>query len=178
VRELASTPSSAVAVPAVLRSLVLLAATVSAGLGAGAFALYAHTVMPGLGATDDRTFVAAFQALDRAILNPWFLGGSFVGTLVLGGAAGVLGLGRPELPWIAAAVALHLVVVVITFAVHLPLNDALKAAGPTADPAVVRAAFDEARWRSANLARTAASLLAFVLLAWALVVQARASGGR
>jgi uncharacterized membrane protein len=40
---------------------------------AGVFWLYDHTIMPGLGKTDDRTFVGAFQAFDRAIINPWFL---------------------------------------------------------------------------------------------------------
>jgi uncharacterized membrane protein len=92
--------------------------------------------------------------------------------------AGGLGLGRPELPWIAAAVVLSVLVMVITIVVHLPLNDALKAAGPPdsiADLAAVRAAFDEARWRSWNLVRTALAVLAFGLLAWALVVQARNS---
>lgn len=136
--------------------------------------IYAHTIMPGLATVDDRTFVGAFQALDRAILNPWFLGGSFLGTAVLGVAAGVLGRGRPELVWIAAAVALHLVVVAITVVVHLPLNDALEAAAPTADPAAVRAAFDETRWRGWNLVRTTAAVLEFALLAGALVVQGRA----
>ena len=159
----------------VLRMFCLLAATLSAGLGAGVFALYAHTIMPGLAGTDDRTFVGAFGALDRSILNPWFIGGSFFGTLALAALAGGLSLGRPELPWIAAAVLLHVLVVVITVVVHLPLNDGLKAAGPPediSDLAAVRAAFDEARWRSWNLVRTALSVLTFGLLAWALVVQA------
>jgi uncharacterized membrane protein len=45
----------------------------AAGLMAGVFWLCAHTIMPGLGKTDDRTFVGAFQAFDRAIIDPWFL---------------------------------------------------------------------------------------------------------
>jgi uncharacterized membrane protein len=157
----------------VLRTAVLVAATVSMGLGAGVFALYAHTVMPALARTDDRTFVGAFQAMDRAILNPWFLGGSFFGVLVLGVVAGVLSIGRPEFPSIAAAMLLYTAVVVITVAVHVPRNDALKAAGPPdaiADLAAVRAAFDEARWTAWNLVRTMLSVAAFALLAWALVV--------
>ena len=65
----------------VLRAVSLLAATVSMGLVAGVFGLYAHTIVPGLARTDDRTFVGAFQSIDRAILNPWFLGGGFIGAL-------------------------------------------------------------------------------------------------
>jgi uncharacterized membrane protein len=163
----------------VLRTAVLLAATVSMGLGAGVFALYAHTIMPALARTDDRTFVRAFQALDRAILNPWFLGGSFAGALVLGVVAGVLSVGRPEFPWIAAAMLLYGAVVVITIAVNVPRNDGLKAAGPLdaiIDLAAVRAAFDEARWAAWNRVRTALSVAAFTLLAWALVVTGAHAG--
>jgi uncharacterized membrane protein len=162
----------------VLRTLSLLAATVSTGLGAGVFLLYAHTVMPGLGVTDDRTFVVAFQSMDRAILNVWFVGGSFLGALVFGVVASALSMGRPELPWIAAAVVLWGIAVVITFAVNVPLNEALEAAGPPdgiTDVAAARAAFDEARWRVWNLVRAALTTVSFGLLAWALVVNGRAS---
>ena len=53
-----------------LRTSTLMGATLTMGLVAGAFALYAHTIMPGLRKTDDRTFVAAFGQIDRAIINP------------------------------------------------------------------------------------------------------------
>ena len=56
-----------------LRPLLLLGATITMGLTAGAFAVFAHAVMPGLRSTDDHTFVAAFQSIDRAIINPWFM---------------------------------------------------------------------------------------------------------
>src|SRR5262249_3627309 len=112
-----------------LRALSLLAATITTGLAAGAFALYAHTVMPGLKQTDDRTFVAAFQAMDRAIIDPWFMAGAFGGALVFTLLAAVANLGRDALPWVVAALVLYVVVFVITLAVNVPLNDALKAAG-------------------------------------------------
>lgn len=43
---------------ATLQLVSLLAATLSMGLMARAFAIYAHTIMPGLRKTDDRTFRA------------------------------------------------------------------------------------------------------------------------
>jgi uncharacterized membrane protein len=52
-----------------LRTTTLLGATITMGLVAGVFALYAHTIMPGLHKTDDRTFVAAFQQVDRVIID-------------------------------------------------------------------------------------------------------------
>jgi uncharacterized membrane protein len=159
----------------------LIAATMSMGLMAGVFGLYAHTIMPGLGRTDDRTFVGAFQAIDRAIINPWFLAGGFVGALVFTALAAVLHVPadrRSVLPWIAVALILYLVVFVITIGVNVPLNDAIKAAGDPdriADPAMVRERFDEARWVAWNNVRTLASTAAFGCLAWALVLFGRAT---
>jgi uncharacterized membrane protein len=161
-----------------LRAVSLLFATVVMGLVAGVFALYAHTIMPGLGKTDDRTFVGAFQSIDRAIINPWFLGGGFFGSLVLTVVAAIAQLGRDPLPWVAAALVLYLVAFVITIGINVPLNDAIKAAGDPdriTDLAAVRERFNEARWASWNLVRVVTSTVAFGLLAWALVLQGRST---
>jgi uncharacterized membrane protein len=156
-----------------LRALTLMAATISMGLVTGAFALYWHTIMPGLKKTDDRTFVGAFQSLDRAIINPWFMGGGFIGALVFTVAAGIFNIGEDALVWIVAAFVLYLVTFVITIAINVPLNDALKAAGDPdriGDLGAARARFDESRWARWNLVRVLASTAAFGCLAWALVV--------
>ena len=160
-----------------LRTITLMGATLTMGLVAGTFALYAHTIMPGLRKTADRTFVTAFQQTDRAIINPWFMITAFVGALVLTLVAGIANRGTPALPWIATAFGLYLVAVVITVAVNVPLNDALKAAGDPAhiDVAQARARFHEARWAAWNLVRVATSVPAFGLLAWALVLCGRAN---
>jgi uncharacterized membrane protein len=156
-----------------LQGVCLLAATISVGLMAGVFGLYAHTIMPGLAKTDDRTFVGAFQAIDRAIINPWFIP-VFFGALILTAAAAALSIGderRDVLPWAVTALVLYLPVVVFTLRVNVPLNDAIKAAGDPdrIDLPAVRRDFDESRWRRWNLFRTLASTAAFGCLAWALV---------
>ncbi|MEJ3659236.1 DUF1772 domain-containing protein [Actinomycetes bacterium KLBMP 9759] len=159
-----------------LRTLALLLATVTTGMVAGVFALYAHTIMPGLARTDDRTFVSAFQNIDRAIINPWFIGGGFFAALVLTVGALLTQLGRPALPWVVAALVLYAVTVGITIAINVPLNDAIKAAGLPDDPtalAAIREAFGEARWRAWNLVRVVLNIAAFVLLAWSLVLDGR-----
>jgi uncharacterized membrane protein len=164
-----------------LRATTLIAATMSMGLMAGVFGLYAHTIMPGLRRTDDRTFVGAFQEIDRAITNPWFLGGGFLGALVFTALAAALHLPadrRSVLPWTAAALVLYLAVFVITIAVNVPMNDAIKAAGDPdriVDLAAVREHFDETRWARWNLVRTVASTVALGCLAWALVLFGRAT---
>ena len=160
-----------------LRALALLGATLTMGLAAGVFALYAHTIMPGLKKTDDRTFVAAFQSIDRAIINPWFMTTAFGGALVFTLAGLLTNLGESALPWVAAALALYAIVVVITIAVNVPLNDAIKAAGDPnqIDLAAVRVRFGEARWAAWNLVRAALSVAAFACLAWSLVEDGRSS---
>ena len=164
-----------------LRLATLLAATATMGFVGGVFALYAHTIMRGLGKTDDRTFVGAFQAIDRAIINPLFMS-TFFGALVLTGAAAVLHLRddlRDVLPWLVAAGVMYLVVVVITVAVNVPLNDAIKAAGDpaTIDVHQVRADFHEDRWVAWNVVRTVLNTAAFLCLCWALVLHGRATAG-
>lgn len=157
-----------------IRTAALILATLSTGLTAGVFGLYAHTVMPALAKTDDRTFVGSFQAMDRAILNPWFVGFGFTGSLVFSAAAVVTQIGHDPLGWTIAALVLYLIAFVITPAVHLPRNDALKAAGDPdtiADLAKVRRDFDEARWRRWNTVRAWTSTFAFAALCWALVLQ-------
>ena len=74
-----------------LRTAALIIATMSVGFMAGVMALYANTLMPGLAETDDRTFVGAFQAIDRRIINPFFLA-TFMGALIFTGLSALLHL--------------------------------------------------------------------------------------
>ena len=159
----------------IVRAATLLIAAGGMGLMAGVFGVYANSIMPGLRDTDDRTFVASFQSIDRAIINPVFLT-VFMGTLIATGLAMGLHLPtghRSPLPWIVAAFALYLAVVVITIAVNVPLNDAIKAAGlpdEIAELGEIRTRFDEARWVRWNAARTVMTLAGFGCLLTAIEV--------
>jgi uncharacterized membrane protein len=141
---------------------------------AGVFGIYGNAIMPGLRRTDDRTFVTAFQSIDRAIINPVFMV-TFFGALALTASAALIHLTgdqRPTLPWIGAALVLYLFVFVITIGVNVPRNNEIKAAGDVdrmTDLHGLRERFDEARWVRWNHLRTFASTVAFGLLAWALV---------
>jgi uncharacterized membrane protein len=153
---------------------VLIAASLTMGLMAGVFGIYSNAIMPGLRRTDDRTFVAAFQSGDRAIINPAFMA-TFLGALALSALAALLhiiGEGRPLLPWIVAALVLYLLVFLVTIRVNVPRNNEIKAAGDVdrmTDLHGVRERFNEARWVRWNHVRAFASILAFGLLSWALI---------
>jgi uncharacterized membrane protein len=156
-------------------TLLLLLATMTTGLVAGVYLFYAHTVMPGLGRSGDRTFVAGFQALDRAIINPWFLVTSFLGAPVLTVVAALFYLQEPArgvLSWVLVALVLDLTTVGITVGVNVPANDRLKAAGNAEqiDVTAVRSEFDERRWARWNLVRVVLSVTSFVALLWSLVL--------
>lgn len=163
-----------------LRWVVLLAALVTVGLMAGTFFIYAVAVMPGLRRTDDRTFVSAFQAIDRAVINPTFLA-TFMGALLLNVAAVPLfwaGQTRSLLPWLIVSAVLYLVVVVITVRVNVPRNDAIKAAGhpDQIDLPAVRGSFDELRWARWNIVRTVLSTATLGCLACAVALYSRVAG--
>lgn len=150
----------------------LVAAVVTSGLMAGLFAAFSYAVLPGLGRTGDAVFVESMQRINVAILNGWF-GVCFGGALVFTVLAAVLHLDpdrRPALPWIAAGAGLYVLVLVVTFAVNVPLNDKLAAA--TGDPAAARAAF-EAVWVRWNVVRTVLSTAVFGCLTWAAVLHGR-----
>ncbi|WFE38592.1 anthrone oxygenase family protein [Micromonospora sp. WMMD998] len=153
--------------------LSLLGATLGAGLTAGLFAAFAYAVMPALRGADDRTFVDAMQRINVSIVNGWFLL-IFLGTPALAVLSAVLaarGAGRPALPWILGGLALHVVMVGITAAVNVPLNDALATAGAD-DLDAARQRF-EATWVTWNVVRALASTAGFGALCWALVVAGR-----
>ena len=146
---------------------------------AGFFYTWSQNVMPALRSRDDRMFIAGFQALDRAVINPWFMAG-FVGAPLLTGVAALLLLGeddRSAFWWTVAAFVLYVLVIAITRSVHLPLNAELQAAGEPdriADPAAVRERF-ESRWVRWNIVRTVAVVGSFGCLLLALVQFGRAT---
>ena len=141
------------------------AAMVATGLMAGVYFIYAVAIMPGLRRLDDSGFVAAFQATDRTIINPVFLVAFFAPT-VLSGIGAFTDRGEPGHGWIVAALVLNAAIVVVTLALNVPLNDALKARGDVAgaDATAARQAFLEGRWVASNWFRTIANLAALVCL--------------
>jgi uncharacterized membrane protein len=156
---------------------VLGAAVIAMGLVAGLFFFSAVAVMPALTAADDRTLVDAMQQMIDKIENPAFFL-AFLGAPVLATVALVQARdsGSPKVaPWIVAGLALYAVMLVITFAVHLPLNEDLKDAG---DPAQIQN-LAEVRddfvtpWVAWDIVRTVASIAGFAALAWALVLRGR-----
>jgi uncharacterized membrane protein len=159
--------------------IVLAAAVVLMGLLAGLFFAFDVAVMPGLTAADDRTLVDAMQQMIDKIENPVFfaalLGAPALATVsfVQARRSGSAETAR----WIGAALALYMVMFVVTGAVHFPLNDDLVNAGNPAAIENIAEVRDDfvTPWVVGNIVRTLALTGAFAALVWALVLHARRS---
>jgi uncharacterized membrane protein len=157
--------------------IVLGAAVFAMGLVAGLYFFSAVAVMPALVAADDRTLVDAMQQMIDKIENPAFFG-VFFGAPALAAVAIAQARrsGSPKTAgWIVAGLALYAVMLVVPFAVHVPLNYDLRDAGDPArieNLAEVRDDF-VTPWVAWEIVRTLASTAAFGSLTWALVLRGR-----
>jgi uncharacterized membrane protein len=157
--------------------IVLGAAVFAMGLVAGLYFFSAIAVMPALTAADDRTLVDAMQQMIDKIENPAFFL-VFLGAPALAAVALVQARrsGQAKIAgWIIAALALYAVMVVITFAVNIPLNDDLEQAGDPARIENIAEVRDDfvTPWVAWDIVRTLVTTVAFGALTWALVLRAR-----
>ncbi|MFI8462116.1 DUF1772 domain-containing protein [Kitasatospora sp. NPDC085464] len=156
---------------------LLVGATIAMGLMAGLFFAFDVSVMPGLAASDDRTYVTAMQHINKSIENGMF-GLVFVGAFAATGVAAWLlhKAGRRQAAlWAALATALYVVALMVTMGVNIPLNNQLAAAGDPSqihDFASVRAHFADS-WVPANMLRTALCTGGLLALTRSLVLHGR-----
>jgi uncharacterized membrane protein len=150
-----------------LSDVSLFAALLTTGLMAGIYLAFTISVLPGIGRTEDATFVAAMRGMNAAILNPVF-GLVFGGPLLLGGVAlgtRVSDRDQPGLAWVATAFVLYVVTLVITGVVNVPLNNRLDVTEP---PDAARALFERG-WVGWNVVRTLVCTASFAAWAAALL---------
>lgn len=166
------------------RTSVIFTAVILAGTLAGFFLTYSYTIMPGLATTDDRTFVGAFQGLERMFESfnydagvNWHILFAYPGLPLVTAVAVAQNRSRPFVWWLVAALALSIVPIIVSTTVNVPSNNALVAAGDPAmiDVAQVRADFQESTWKAWNNVRSATTLGAFVCLSWVLFLHGKKS---
>ena len=158
--------------------IVLVAAVIAMGLLAGLFYAFDVAVMPGLTAAEDRTLVDAMQQMIDLPAFPLTLLAApalAVVALVQARRSGSAGTAR----WIVAALVLYVLTVLVTVAVHFPLNDDLEQAGDPARIENLAAVRDDfaGPWAAWNIVRTLALTAAFGCLAWALALRGRREPG-
>jgi uncharacterized membrane protein len=149
--------------------LLALAALASA-LAAGFFYTWSIAVMPGLDGAAPEVAIGAMQAINAAIRTPEFAF-AFFGALLLPLLAGALLRGRARLlAWTSAAV-YGAGVIAVTFAVNMPLNEALATVTPApgTGAAVWRGYADP--WTAWNHVRALSAALGFALIVAAVVAE-------
>ncbi|MFE0684166.1 DUF1772 domain-containing protein [Streptomyces sp. NPDC058961] len=158
---------------------LLLISTILIGLMAGLFFAFDISVMPGLAAGDERTYVTAMQSFNKAIDGNGLFGMVFVLALLTSAASAVVEFrkGRRAVAiWVGAASVAYLIVLMITFSVDIPLNNELADAGNAAkmtDFSIVDKF--KGTWATTNIMRTLLCTAALTALSRALVLYGRAT---
>ena len=142
---------------------VTLLAALGCGLIGGVFFAFSTFVMKALGRLPLGEGIAAMQAINVAVLNPWFLG-AFIGTAgacILALISSLLLWHDPEAMYLLAGSALYLVgTLLVTIVVNVPKNEALASLAPADSDAAHLWADYVSSWTAWNHVRTAAALAA------------------
>ena len=151
-----------------VNTIIQVAAVVLAGLAAGLFYSYDCSIVNALGKLPDNQYLAAFQSINRAILNPYFFM-SFMGSLVLLPIAAWLtyktGNSTSFYFMLAAAILYAVGVFGVTIGGNVPLNDMLDKydiANASGDALRTMRLQFEAKWNQLQHIRTYAAILAFI----------------
>jgi uncharacterized membrane protein len=151
-------------------AFILILTTVLVALMAGLFFAYSCSVVPGLGRLSDKEYLSAMQSINRAILNPLFLG-CFMGALLLLPLSAWMAYRQLVLParfWFLFMAFLAYVIGVfgVTVAGNVPMNNILDKLDITGSSLEVlrmqRMAFEN-RWNFLNHIRTISAIISLVL---------------
>lgn len=159
--------------------MLLIITTTITGLMAGLFYSWSISVTPGIGRLGDKEYLASFQAMNRAIVNPVFLL-CFLGAAVLLPVCTFMNYSQPVSNrfWflLGASVFYIIGIIVLTFAGNMPLNNALDkfniAAASPEQMAAFRAQFEN-KWNNLNHIRSFAGAIALVLAILACISKAK-----
>ena len=159
------------------RTLTLAGATLTTGLIAGVFYSYASSVNLGLASQPDASYVATMQTINEKIQNPVFFL-SFFGALLFPPAALALHypLRRRSGRFWLIALACGLYIgggFLLTAFVNVPMNEELARVpldASVSELAHARAAYEDP-WNFWNAVRTVLSLLSFIALVGACLLQ-------
>jgi uncharacterized membrane protein len=154
-----------------LRFPLVLFAAIGCGLIAGVFFAFSTFVMKALAQLQPAQGIAAMQAINITVINPWFMT-AFLGTAVaclILSAFSLLKWHQPGAAYRLLGSVLYLVgTVLVTIAFNVPLNDALAVVKPDSTEGANLWAKYLTNWTFWNHVRTIAALLASALFTIAL----------
>lgn len=154
-----------------LMFVLTLCSALGCGLMAGVFFAFSTFVMRALALLQPAQGIEAMQAINRTVINPWFLG------VFLGTAAGCLLLGvstlwrwhQPGAVYLVAGCLLYFIgTFLVTVVFNVPMNEALEGVEPASQEASSLWANYLTKWTFWNHVRTVAALLGTAALTLAL----------
>lgn len=151
-------------------AVILIVTAVIVALMAGLFFAYSCSVVSGLGRLSDKEYLGAMQSINRAILNPLFLG-CFMGALLLLPLSTWMAYRQPVLQarfWflLIAFLAYAIGVFGVTVAGNVPMNnvlDKLDITGSSLEMLRMQRTAFENRWNFLNHIRTISAIVSLVL---------------
>jgi uncharacterized membrane protein len=157
-------------------NILLIATAVTTALIAGLFYAYSCSVNPGLGKLPDAGYLAAMQAINKAIINPLFMF-SFLGTVLLLPLSSYLQYGTPRFWFLVAAAGCYVFgTFCVTMFGNVPLNNTLEVLnleGSSAEALATARARFEKPWNALHTIRTLASFVSLVLVILACLAPAQ-----
>lgn len=154
--------------------IVLMLGILFTGLTAGLCFTWSNAITPGIGRLDDLGFLKAFQAMNRAIINPSFLM-VFFGPVILLFINAYLNRNAPQTTFwsfILAAILFFMGIGLITIFKNVPLNELLDKTVlenlSTVELKELRTKFEQP-WNRWHIQRTIASFASFALLLIGLI---------
>lgn len=153
-----------------LDKIVLVAATTTTAMLAGIFYGWSVSVIPGIAKLSNTEYLNAFQAMNRAILNPLFFL-VFMGTVLLLPLAAYLNYSQPASMrfWLIVAAAVLYIVGTfgITMFANVPMNEALdkfNMATASEEAKEMQRTIFEGPWNRLHHIRTFIGIVATVLM--------------
>lgn len=162
-----------------MADLTLIISTMMLALIAGLFYSYSCSVNPGLNQLGDSEYIAAMQAINKAILNPLFFL-SFMGTLLFLPVSLFFNFTAWDSPKFLLLLSAFILYACGTFGVtifgNVPLNDAL-AAFPLKNSSIEEISLArknfEIPWNNLHSIRTIASVISLLLVIISLTIQSK-----
>ena len=151
-----------------LKTIVLCLAILTTGFMAGLFYTWSFSVVPGLKKLADKHYIAAFQSMNRGILNPAFFF-IFLGSIVCLPLATILHYNSNKTFWyfLISSLLYGFGSIAVTFLGNIPLNNSIDvfdtSKSTPKEISFFRQLF-ESKWNTCNLIRTVTSVIAFALL--------------
>ncbi len=161
-----------------LFTVITVLCALGAGLTAGIFYAFSTFVMAALARLPPPEGIAAMNAINVTVINPWFMA-VFMGTPLLCVAAAILALLNWSAPGSATILVAALLYVagsfLVTIIFNVPLNNALAAVSPASPEGAALWTRYLSDWTFWNHVRTAVPLLATLLFIVGLLLQRNAA---